>query len=460
MEEKEKKEELPENREAKQENPKQDVSKEGEKNGKNIAKTPKPSKELTPAELQRRKKLIVFPIMALAFAGCMYLIFTPSAPKEEEAKSGFNPELPLPQQDDLVGDKIQAYEQAQASVARNERMKTLQDFVFDNGTKTEEVETPMLDNEIEDNKSSSSVSSSTEAYKKMNRQLADFYQPAPSKEDDQKTLELEWRIQKLEKKLEVAESTKNTTDEQLELMEKSYQMAAKYMGGQPNGQQLPTGKEVATLAENGSKKPVAGKVSAIREQAVSRLDQSIADSVLIAAYSKPRNTGFNTAVGNRFSIPKNTIKACIHEEQTLTDGQNVRLRLLEPLRAGEFIIPTNSLVTGTGKIEGERLDIEILSLEYQGNIIPVELAVHDVDGNRGLYVPSSMEREAVNEALANVGAGLGTSISFASSAGQQIAMDLTRGVMQGGSQYLAKKFRTVKVKLKANYQVMLYSKEQ
>lgn len=186
----------------------------------------------------------------------------------------------------------------------------------------------------------------------------------------------------------------------------------------------------------------------------------IADSAFIAEYSKPRNMGFNTAVGNRFSIPKNTIKACIHEEQTLTDGQNVRLRLLEPLRAGEFIIPTNSLVTGTGKIEGERLDIEISSLEYQGNIIPVELAVHDADGSRGLYVPSSMEREAVNEALANVGTGLGTSISFASSAGQQIAMDLTRGVMQGGSQYLAKKFRTVKVKLKANYQVMLYSKEQ
>jgi hypothetical protein len=33
-------------------------------------------------------------------------------------------------------------------------------------------------------------------------------------------------------------------------------------------------------------------------------------------------------------------------------------------------------------------------------------------------------------------------------------------LMQGGSQYLAKKFRTVKVHLKANYQVMLYAKQQ
>ena len=68
--------------------------------------------------------------------------------------------------------------------------------------------------------------------------------------------------------------------------------------------------------------------------------------------------------------------------------------------------------------------------------------------------------DAAKEAMANIGAGLGTSISFAQSAGQQVAMDITRGLMQGGSQYLAKKFRTVKVHLKANYQVMLYAKQQ
>ena len=55
---------------------------------------------------------------------------------------------------------------------------------------------------------------------------------------------------------------------------------------------------------------------------------------------------------------------------------------------------------------------------------------------------------------------LGTSISFAQSAGQQVAMDVTRGLLQGTSGYLAKKFRTVKVKLKAGYRVMLYAKQQ
>ena len=38
-------------------------------------------------------------------------------------------------------------------------------------------------------------------------------------------------------------------------------------------------------------------------------------------------------------------------------------------------------------------------------------------------------------------------------------MDLARGVMNGGSQYLASKVREVKISLKANYQLLLISKK-
>lgn len=54
----------------------------------------------------------------------------------------------------------------------------------------------------------------------------------------------------------------------------------------------------------------------------------------------------------------------------------------------------------------------------------------------------------------------GTSISFARSASQQLVMDVTRGVLGGGSQYLATKMREVKVSVKANYQLLLISKKQ
>lgn len=77
----------------------------------------------------------------------------------------------------------------------------------------------------------------------------------------------------------------------------------------------------------------------------------------------------------------------------------------------------------------------------------------------GLHIPNTAERTALKEGAAGIGAGLGTSISFARSAGQQVAMDVVRGVMSGGSQYLASKMREAKVSVKAGYGVLLISEQ-
>ncbi|MCA6058126.1 conjugative transposon protein TraM, partial [Bacteroides thetaiotaomicron] len=47
-------------------------------------------------------------------------------------------------------------------------------------------------------------------------------------------------------------------------------------------------------------------------------------------------------------------------------------------------------------------------------------------------------------------------INISTNAGAQLASDLGKGLIQGTSQYIAKKMRTVKVHLKAGYRVMLY----
>ena len=56
------------------------------------AKEKKHKRELSPKEVQQRKKMIVFPLMFLAFAGCMYLIFAPSGKDKTDVESvgGFN----------------------------------------------------------------------------------------------------------------------------------------------------------------------------------------------------------------------------------------------------------------------------------------------------------------------------------------------------------------------------------
>ena len=459
MEEKEVKNEVPAPEKAK--------GKEPEKQGKE-------KKELTPQQIQQRKKMLIYPLMGLVFLGSMYLIFAPSDKDEAKVENvgGFNADIPQPKGDGIISDKKTAYEQEQMENKQADKMRSLQDFAFSLGEENgngedltliddapaEKPKTNVIDfGAGTPNNTRSSIQSSAAAYRDMNRQLGSFYETP--KEDKEKE-ELKRQVEELTARLDAKESGVGSMDEQVALMEKSYELAAKYMNGQ-NGQSSQPGQIAqvtpsAPIQEKGS----TASVKAVSDKTVSGLQQPMSNSEFIAEYGKSRNYGFNTAVGSSYSMGKNTIRACVHNDQTLMDGQTVKLRLLEPLQAGNVIVPKNSLVSGSAKVQGERLDILVSSLEYAGNIIPVELAVYDSDGQKGLSVPSSLEQEAAKEAMANIGAGLGTSISFAQSAGQQVAMDITRGLMQGGSQYLAKKFRTVKVHLKANYQVMLYAKQQ
>ena len=420
-------------------------------------KEKKPKRELAPRQVQQRRKMIVFPLMFLAFAGCMYLIFAPSGKEDVNVESvgGFNADIPLPAEDGIIADKQKAYEQAMISRKQQDKIQSLQDFGFTGDDETEEPQTEidLMPEEDAKPQRGGGASYSANAYRDINRQLSTFYEtPAVDEEKE----DLKRQVAELTDRLQQQQNATPTADDQMALLEKSYELAAKYMNddGQ-NGRtaQVPVAGTVTQM-------PQAQPVQAIRETTVSGLQQPMSDADFIRAYSQPRNYGFNTAVGTGYAMGRNTIAACIHQDQTLTDGQAVKLRLLEPMQAGNIVVPKNTLVAGTAKVQGERLDILVSSIEYAGNIIPVELAVFDTDGQKGLSVPSSMEQEAFNEAMANIGSGLGTSISFARSAGQQVAMDVTRGLLQGMSGYLAKKFRTVKVKLKAGYKVMLYAKQQ
>ena len=107
--------------------------KEGNEIKKEVAeknKHDKPKKELTPQEIQKRKKMLIFPIFILIFVGAMWLIFAPSDNKDEKQPEGFNPELPVPKDEGIVGDKRTAYEQEAIRNKKNEKMQSLQDFAF------------------------------------------------------------------------------------------------------------------------------------------------------------------------------------------------------------------------------------------------------------------------------------------------------------------------------------------
>ena len=443
---------------------------EKNKNPVTSPQTEEPKKEkqpLTEAQRQKRNKLIVYPLMGLLFIGSMWWIFAPSEEdKQKELQSqGFNTEMPLADGMEIIGDKTKAYELGELEARQQSRERAMQDlgdmFKGEADNDVSEDEYSLMnpgtaeEKKIEAPKVQRTVQSSANAYRNLNTTLGSFYEEP--KRNDEEVDELKERISMLEAQLESGQNTNSAVDEQLALMEKSYELAARYMGGQ-NGQggQVQAVTTPQPTVRVASDKAMATPVKQVHEQVVSALSQPMTNEEFVAAHSQERNYGFHTAVGKVSVTERNTISACVYGNQTITDGQAVKLRLLEPMAVDDMIIPRNAVVVGAGRIQGERLGISITSLEYEGTIIPVELMVYDSDGQEGIFIPNSMELNAVKEVAANMGGSLGSSINISTDAGAQLASDLGKGVIQGTSQYIAKKMRTVKVHLKSGYKVMLY----
>lgn len=438
-----------------------------------------PSPELTEEERQRRKKFVIYPLMFLLFAGSMWLIFAPSEKEEEKQAKGFNTEVPDPMATELIGDKKKAYEKEMMEEKEQERSRAMQSLSSLFGEMTggqpeqssEELalktDAPERDNGLgfRTTAPQEGFHASASAYQDINRTLGSFYETP--REDPEKE-ELRARLAELKNSMSSEQqSPAITVNDQMALLEKSYQLAAKYMpsGG---GQQLPskalvsdgeTASERKAVATTRNGKAVAFPVAPVSEQEVSALAQPMSDSTFRSEYVKERNYMFHTAIGTAPLTEKNTISACVHDNQKVMDGQTVRFRLLEPIQVSNREIPRNALVVGVAKVQGERLNILITSLEYRGNILPVELSVYDMDGQAGIFIPGSMERSAAKEIVANMGTSVGSSVNISTDAGAQLASDLGKGLIQGTSQYFAKKMRTVKVHLKAGYRVLLYQPE-
>lgn len=416
-----------------------------------------PDKPLTPEEKRKRARYIIYPVFFLIFAACIWLIFSPSEKdraKEEKGK-GFNTEIPSPQQQQMEGNKMTAYEREELARKEKQRKGTFQEMASLFGkAKNDTVHLPDRMVELPEEpagkstgSSHNTVRSSANAYRNMNHTLDNFY----TRTDDQEKRELLRRIEELEREQQIQkEPEENTMEEKMALMEKSYELAARY-----NGKQTATVSPVKDEKKRTAVKPV----KQVQQQVVSSLAQPMSDEEFISGFTGDRNMGFNTPIGKTLTSDRNTIPACVHGTQTVSDGQALRLRLLEPMVVDDRFIPKGTVLVGGTRIQGERLDIVINAVEYKGSVIPVELEVYDADGQQGILIPNSMEYDAVREIAANMGTSMNSSINISTDAGAQIASDLGKGVIQGVSGYISKKMRTVKITLKAGHKLLLYSPE-
>ncbi|WP_346238982.1 conjugative transposon protein TraM [Niabella insulamsoli] len=403
------------------------------------------------------KKPAIYVLMALAFSGCLYLIFNPSEEKQQADNVGLNDIVPQATGVNLQGSKQKAYEKEQFEQGEKQKRKalaTLSDF-WNESSKIKKTDSSL---EVENNSQFINGQQRTDhkalnSYRDAQNTLASFY-----REDNSETQRLRNEVEALKQELSQSndEPATNDIDRQLALMEKSYQMASRY---------FPAG--VSKLHKQ-PEDSASEKITTVNElpilpaqkNVVSILPKADTDPEQIQSWIQNRNLRFFTVGSDQKArISKNSIRACVHEKQTIKGNDAVRIRLLEPATISGFTIPKGQLLIASPKIQNSRLQLTINSIEYEGNIIPVKIIAYDNDGQSGLNIPYSTERSALTDIVAGMGSNAGTNVTLNSTPGQQITADMSKSVVQGISGYFAKKVRTPKITLKAGLELLLISKK-
>ena len=139
---------------------------------------------------------------------------------------------------------------------------------------------------------------------------------------------------------------------------------------------------------------------------------------------------------------KRPFRCMFVRDEKLKEGQRVTLRLLETYEGNGIRIPANSHLNAICKI-GNRLELNVKSVEMNGKIIPLNLCAYDTDGLKGIYCPETSSnknaKKAENDALSASGATFGglvgdiantiirTGVNIARSSSGEVSVNVSSG---------------------------------
>ena len=139
---------------------------------------------------------------------------------------------------------------------------------------------------------------------------------------------------------------------------------------------------------------------------------------------------------------KRPFRCMFIRDDKLKEGQRVTLRLLETYEENGVRIPANSHLNAICKI-GNRLELNVKSVEMNGKIIPLNLCAYDTDGLKGIYCPETSSnknaKKAENDALSASGATFGglvgdiantiirTGVNIARSSSGEVSVNVSSG---------------------------------
>lgn len=150
------------------------------------------------------------------------------------------------------------------------------------------------------------------------------------------------------------------------------------------------------------------------------------------------------------AVDEKTIQAVVHQDQVISNGGVLKLRLCQDIIVNGILVPRGCFVYGVCRLNDERLIAQLTSIAYNNQVLPFPLTVYDMDGIEGIYMPGAVTRETGKEGAENALQSLQLSSMDAG-----IAAQAANAGLQTAKNLFSRKLRSVSVTAKAGHRVFL-----
>ncbi|WP_417353471.1 conjugative transposon protein TraM [Flavobacterium alkalisoli] len=413
-------------------------------------------KKNEPAPMRRKRKILwLLPLLLLPFTTLFFWAMGGGTPTtaEGQPKRGFNLKLPAANlKDEDAFDKMQYYDRAaQDSTKINDLRKKDPNYLYD--TLNEPTDS-VTGSRQRSGLSISSFQSPQE--KKVYEQLEALQRAVSRPPENKKAPSAETSVEQ--------PAANNSQSRALEEMLQSMETAS-----EPDPELAQIGGMLESILDIQYPERVQQK---LREQSKSnrgrvygiatQLEEQVVSS--IAPQQSHKVAFAPTAVHTGFygldeltteTFQNNAVSAVIAETQTVVNGATVRMELDEEIYINGQVIPKGTFVVGTASLKGERLTIEIQSIRYGNSLFPVELAVYDLDGESGIYIPGAINRDVAKASADRSMQTLGVTTLSDSWSAQAAGAGI-----EAAKGLFSKKVKLVKVTLKKGYRILLKDEKQ
>ncbi|HZX74964.1 MAG TPA: conjugative transposon protein TraM [Cyclobacteriaceae bacterium] len=418
----------------------------------------------------KKQVYLVLPVLGLPFIAMLFWALGGGQGKPAQGSdiriTGLNPELPHAQFEEDINawDKLKIYEKAlRDSLAQKEAKKNDPYFHFSTLTEMQEEEQKRI---AEQNMINASLGKKDQLLNtdetKVQQRLDQLYKAInPAKE--------EIRTQNTINGIDQTQIPNPQLGGDVDRLEEL--MVSMNQGRQDNPELTQMDNMLEKILDIQHPERVADKIQESKSQQtkkslpVTALHSDRDISLIETSNKKSDSTNhqFNTTIASSNSFlglsdessvttnNGNVLEAVVHDTQTLMAGSIVKLRLTKAIDINGNHIPENNFIFGVASINGERLDVEITSIRYQNLLLPVALAVYDLDGMNGIFIPGAIERDAAKQSTSQSI----QQMQMMSSMSQSIGAQAAGAGIEAAKGLFSKKIKLVKVTVKAGYQVLL-----